>query len=101
MQKLELALEKGSKKYNVNFIIFEEAKKINIMTSKKWYKEHIKNENGIWLGRGFSNQYTFRISNTSEDTKKDLIDDNYAIVIENGIAQIVKILNSREESQNG
>ena len=42
-----------------------------------------------------------RISNTSEDTKKDLIDDNYAIVIENGIAQIVKILNSREESQNG
>ena len=96
-QKLELALEKGSKNYNVNFIIFEEAKKISIMSSKKWYKEHVKNENGIWIGRGFSNQYTFRISNTSEDVKKDLTDDNFAIVIENGIAKVVKILNSKEE----
>src|SRR5699024_9189772 len=54
VQKLDLALEKGSKNYNVNFIIFDEVKRLSIVTKKAWYKEHIKTENGIWIGRGFA-----------------------------------------------
>ena len=99
VQKLELALEKGSKNYNVNFIIFDELKRISIVTAKKWYKEHVKSDEGIWIGRGFSNQYNFNISNNTIELKRDITDKNFAILIEKGIAKIIKILNSKEESE--
>ena len=67
------------------------------MTSKKWYKDHVKQDEGIWIGRGFANQYNFRISNNTVEIKKDINDDNFAILIEKGIAKIVKIINSKEE----
>ena len=100
VEKLELALEKGSKNYNVNFIIFDELKKISILTAKKWYKNHINPDDGIWIGKGFSNQYNFRISNNTGEIKKDITDKNFAISINNGEAKIVKILNTKEDESN-
>lgn len=97
VQKLDLALEKGSKNYNVNFIIFDEVKRLSIVTKKAWYKEHIKTENGIWIGRGFANQYNFSVSNNTGELKKDITDNNFAISIDKANAKIVKILNSEEE----
>ena len=97
VEKLELALEKGSKNYNVHFIIFDEVKKVSIMTAKKWYKEHVKVEDGMWIGRGFANQYTFRVSNNKGELKKDITDLNFAIAIDKGNAKIIKILNTEEE----
>ena len=100
VEKLELALEKGSKNYNVNFIIFDELKKISILTAKKWYKNHINPDDGMWIGKGFSNQYNFRISNNTGEIKKDITDKNFAISINNGEAKIVKILNTKEDESN-
>ena len=96
----ELALEKGSKNYNVNFIIFDELKKISILTAKKWYKTHINPDDGMWIGKGFSNQYNFRISNNTGEIKKDITDKNFAISINDGNAKIVKILNTKEDESN-
>ena len=100
IQKLELALEKGQKNYNITFIIFDEMKRLSVLSGKKWYKEHVKPEDGIWIGRGLANQYNLRITNLTGEIKKDLIDSNFAILIDNGIARIIKILNSQGGTNN-
>ena len=97
IEKLDLALERGNKNYNVYFIIFDEAKKISGTSKMKWYKENVKTDNGIWIGRGFANQFVFTPSNNTGEIRKDIVDHNFAIAIEKSNAKIIKILNTKEE----
>lgn len=95
IEKLELALSKGSKKYNINFVIFDELKKLNLFTSKEWYKTHVKSVDGIWLGNGLANQYLLKVNN-SMDIKKELTDKDFAYVIDESNAKLVKIISAKE-----
>lgn len=100
VEKMELALEKGSKDYNVNFILFDEARKLGYMSSHKWYKAHLKLNDGIWLGRGFNNQYIYNVSNNIGEVRQDITDNNFAISIENGMAKLIKILNTKGDNMD-
>ena len=97
VQKLELALLKCLKKFNIYYVIFDELKKLNLFTSKEWYKTHIKGTDGIWIGKGISRQYSFRINNSSLNMKDDNIDSKFAYVIKDSNPTLVKLINSSEE----
>ena len=53
----EEKLNKAEQKGNYRFIIVDSASKIKDHEYDTWYKQYIENDNGIWVGNGFDDQY--------------------------------------------
>lgn len=58
---------------------------------EEWYKECINSNDGIWIGSGITSQYTIKLS--TQPNKINTIENDYAVVVKNGIPSIVKIVN--------
>ena len=95
-EKLQLVLEKGRREYNMFFIIGETGKKMGGFTYEKWYKAHVRENSGIWIGNGFSDQYCMKGSAGSRYFEE--LKDGYGYVLKEGKLTKVKLLWQTEES---
>ena len=57
----------------------------------EWYKECVNGNDGLWIGSGVTNQYTVKLS--IQPNKINTIENEYAIVVKNGMPTIAKIVN--------
>ena len=91
LNRLQLAMAKCAKAYNVHFVIAESLNSLTPFTVESWYKEHINGNNGIWVGSGINTQYRLTLSKKPPDYSAELEPDFGFIV--NGAAAIhVKFL---------
>lgn len=95
-EKLELILEKGEVYYNVHIIWCEKIKNISSMAFTKWYKKHISEGNGLWIGRSINEQYYLKAKQYSANPREDISDD-FGFMVKNGKAIKVKVLNTSGE----
>jgi len=91
LNRLQLAMEKCQKEYNVHFLVAESLNSLSPFTVESWYKAHISGNNGIWVGSGVGTQYRLTISKKPQDFSAEL-EAEFGFVINGGSAALVKFL---------
>ena len=56
-----------------------------------WYKNNFDTDDGIWIGMGVTQQFVIKL--LIQSTKLSSIDNEYAVVIRNGMPTIIKLIN--------
>ena len=93
--KLNVLLEKAEEIYKIHFVIFDTASQLMSQNYNTWYKKHISGSDGIWVGDGFADQYTIKISKITADLYDD-IGSEYGYVVSKNRPVLVKLLSSAE-----
>lgn len=91
LNRLQLAMSKCNKEYNVHFVVADSLNSITPFTVEGWYKTHISGNNGIWVGSGINTQYRLTINKKPQDYTAELESD-FGFVINNATATLVKFL---------
>lgn len=56
-----------------------------------WYKAIVKNNQGIWIGNGISEQYTLKISKITRELQEE-VDEGFGYIIKRGTPVLTKFL---------
>ena len=56
-----------------------------------WYKSNTDLAEGVWIGNGISNQFTFKITTNSRILRQEL-EPKFGFVLEKGKATVIKLL---------
>lgn len=91
LNRLQLAMEKCDKAYNVHFAVAESINSLKQFTAESWYKAHISGNNGIWVGSGINTQSLLTMRKKPQEYAAELESD-FGFVINNGTATLVKFL---------
>ena len=87
------------KKYeNMCLLVLETAPKIKNYMFEEWFTKIFNLNEGIWLGKGITDQSLFRISNITREMTKDY-DSDMGYIISDGIPVLSKLIDfiSKEE----
>jgi S-DNA-T family DNA segregation ATPase FtsK/SpoIIIE len=95
-KKLGLILEKGEAKYSILIILGESVKNLTTLSFEKWYKKHISQKDGIWIGGGITEQYQIKTNKVAAEMHEDITAE-FGYAIEKGIATKIKVLNVKGE----
>jgi S-DNA-T family DNA segregation ATPase FtsK/SpoIIIE len=79
-------------------IVAENVKNLSNISFDKWYKKHVTQSDGIWVGNGITDQYQLKVTkNTSE--MRDEITDEFGFAIKNGKPSKIKLLCLKKEDE--
>ena len=95
LNRLQLAMTKCDKIYQVYFFVAESANSLTPFTVESWYKSHVNGNNGIWIGNGVDSQFRLNISKKPPDYASDLGND-FGFVVSSTTATLVKFLQPAE-----
>ena len=87
------------KKYEkISVIIVEDANKIKKYNYESWFTNYFDIDNGIWIGRGVSDQSLFRVSTYTKEMQDDIKNDRGYYITES-FATPIKLIDfiSKEE----
>ena len=80
------------KKYEkISVIIVESSNKLKDFSFETWYTSIFSQNDGIWIGKGISDQNIIRLSNITKEMTKEIKNDKGYVVQENS-AQLVKFI---------
>jgi S-DNA-T family DNA segregation ATPase FtsK/SpoIIIE len=91
LNRLQLAMAKCAKEYNVYFVVAESLNPLTSFTVENWYKTHISGNNGIWVGSGMNTQYRLTVSKKPQEYAVELASD-FGFVVNSAAAVLVKFL---------
>lgn len=94
--KLHVLLENGQAIYNMHFVMADAVTALDEFSSQEWYRRHVKQSEGVWIGDGVSDQYMLQISRLSNEYYAE-IGNLYGYQIAKGKAVLMKVLSSTEE----
>ena len=90
----------ASKEYGVDkFILIDSSEKLKSFAYEEWYKSAVDDAQGIWIGNGISDQYTFKLLSTPRELREE-IDEGFGYVIISGKAHLIKLVQVGE-GENG
>ncbi len=72
-------------------IIADGSKNLKSLDMDMWYSKIKNNTDGIWIGRGFSDQQNFRISKITKEMSEPLA-NNYGFYLNESNAELMKVL---------
>ena len=93
-EKLSEADEKG--KYS--FIIIDSASKIKDHGYDSWYKQYVENDNGIWVGNGFDDQYV--ISLIDRRGINNSIGNSFGYFVKSGEFKPIKLIGMKDAGED-
>ena len=80
------------KKYeNISMLVIDDVAKIKKYSIEQWFKDSVNINNGIWIGRGISDQGLLHISSMKREMLADIKDD-MGYVINDGAAILTKYI---------
>ncbi len=94
--KMHTLLAKGEAIYKMHFIICDTVADLNSLSYEEWYKRHVANNDGIWLGDGVADQYLLKLNKVTNDLYRD-VEPGYGYMIRRGRAVYSKLLGAIEE----
>jgi S-DNA-T family DNA segregation ATPase FtsK/SpoIIIE len=97
-EKLSLVLEKCESYYGLTIIIAETVKNISGFSFETWYKKHITQQDGIWIGDGLADQFQLKVSRRTSDAQ-DVTDAQFGFSVVNGNAALLKVLSLDQEER--
>ena len=75
----------------INFVFCDVPSNYKKYEYEEWYKNNVNNSNGIWIGSGIGNQFVIKTSIAPSGVSS--IDNEYAVVVKNGMPIVVKVIN--------
>ena len=81
-----------------NYILFDSLTKFKDHSYTKWYKDYGKENTGIWLGNGISEQYFYK-TNSSSYRLLNSCGVSYGYKFYKGKPQLIKLLGMKESSE--
>ena len=100
--KLE-QLTKLIKKYeNISMIIVDDAGKIKNFIYENWYKEIFTSSEGVWVGKGVSEQTTIKITNINKEMLKEIKNNMGYLISENNgtLIKLIDFITKNEGDKN-
>lgn len=91
INRLQTAMGKCVKEYNVFFVIGESVSLITPFTAENWYKTHINSGTGIWAGAGIDSQYRLKANKKLPEFSVDISSD-FGFAINKSVATFIKLL---------
>ncbi|MFK9090277.1 type VII secretion protein EssC [Bacillus salipaludis] len=95
--KLAVFLDKGSS-LAVHLIIGDQADRINSISYESWFKNHVSQSDGIWVGSGITDQYVLKTNKTTSDMYQE-IPSGFGYCLKKGKPVLVKLLSSAAVSE--
>ena len=90
-QKLDALFDSIKKSTNGKAILFEAAKSLKGMELESWYTKIKNNTDGIWIGKGFSEQQVFRIAKLTKDMSENYT-NSYGFAIVESEVSLMKVI---------
>lgn len=101
--KLKILLESGESAYNIHFVMADTAQNFRSNSSEQWYRKHVTNTDGIWIGDGFTNQTVLTPTRTTSDLYED-IGEEFGYLLNKSRPTLIKLLSAQndvmEDAQN-
>ncbi len=94
LDKLKVAMDKGSEKYRINIVICDGYQAINKLASEDWYRNHVSDSCGVWIGDGVAEQYLLKIGKITSALYKE-VESGFGFFINKGRYVVVKVLESK------
>ena len=91
VKKLDEFFELIKNSDNSRLIIADRTKALKSIDLESWYSKIKNNSDGIWIGKGFPEQTTFRISKITKEMTIPL-PNNYGLCITENDAEIIKMI---------
>ncbi len=79
----------------INFIFVDIPSSFKKYEYEDWYKNNINDNTGLWIGPNISQQYV--IKTIIQPNSMNLIENDYGVVVNNGIPVVIKLLNEIKE----
>ena len=79
----------------IKFIFFDTIDIFKKIEYDNWYKAIVKNNQGLWIGNGISEQYTLKISKITRELQADL-ETGFGYVVRRGVPVLTKFLTTDE-----
>jgi len=83
----------------IKFILVDSIDIFKKMEYDIWYKA-VKNNQGIWIGNGISDQYTIKISKITRELQAEL-EPGFGYIVKRGIPVLTKFLTDEEKGYKG
>ncbi|MBR6717100.1 MAG: type VII secretion protein EssC [Oscillospiraceae bacterium] len=96
-EKLESVLEFGKPEYQLTVLIFDRGAALSDYNTADWYRRQVTERDAVWIGSGLNRCYRIQCSNV----QKDAIPDDFAFVIANSKAELMKIPVQDPEQERG
>lgn len=93
---LEQMLIKGIETKKISFILVGTADEFKTFEYNEWYKKVVTKNSGIWLGNGFNDQMTIKVTKIPNEAKKE-VPSNFGFVVKHGVARYTKFMEEDNE----
>lgn len=94
--KLAVLLEKADPLYKIHFVLCDSVSQIKSREYDQWYRLHVSGADGIWIGDGVADQYTFKINKVTSALYEE-IGANFGYLIYRNRPVLMKLLSSEKE----
>ncbi len=91
ISKIESLFAEIKKSDHSKMIIADATKSLKAMDLDVWYSKIKNNTDGIWVGRGFSEQQNFRISKITKEMSENY-KNNYGFYLNESNAELIKLI---------
>jgi DNA segregation ATPase FtsK/SpoIIIE, S-DNA-T family len=98
--KFTAMLLKCDTSLGASFVFADTATAAETIMHQPWAKAHLTRTDGIWVGDGFTDQYTLQISKTTPEMYEEIGSD-FGYVVKKGKPCLVKLLTVAEETEPG
>lgn len=96
--KMKTLLDKGEAIYKLHFILCDSIANFNTFNYDDWFKRHVANGDGIWVGDGVADQYLLKINKITSDLYDEL-EPSYGYFVSRGKSTLVKLLEAEGDGQ--
>lgn len=86
-------IDKKIKEEKLKIIIVDVIDNIKNISYDAWFKNNCDLSEGVWIGNGISNQFTFKITTNSRILRQEL-EPNFGYIITKGKAYVIKLLSN-------
>jgi len=75
----------------ITFVLVDVPSSFKKYEYEEWYKNNFDTDDGIWIGIGVTQQFVIKL--LVQNAKISNIDNDYAIIVRNGMPEIIKLIN--------
>ena len=98
--KYNSLIENANLTQTIKFIFIDTIDIFKKIEYDNWYKAIIKNNQGIWIGNGITEQYTLKLSKITRELQQE-IEPGFGYIIKRGMPVLTKFLTTEEVGYKG
>ena len=84
-------LKHNKETLKINFVFLDIPSAFKKYEYEAWYREYFVNDSGLWIGFGVTQQFAIKLM--IQPAKISNIDNDYAVLVKNGMPEVIKLIN--------